>query len=124
VLLLTGLRAQFPGTPIFRANECSVARQSNLEGMLDWLCPGGEAPMSESLDHVGWATVIADDALTGTTYQVSYQSFTGQFRVNGVEVQRTKMFETPGEETENTLAFQGEGIIAHLKLSDLQHLLN
>ena len=79
--------------------------------------------MSESLDHVGWTTITADDALTGTTYQVSYQSFTGKFRVNGVDVERTKKFEAPGEETENTLAFLGEGIIAHLKLSDLQHIL-
>ncbi len=80
--------------------------------------------MSVSLEHVGWSTVTADNAVTGTSYQVGYQSFAGKFRLNGVEVERRKMFETPGEETENTLAFQGEGIIAHLKLSDLQHLLN
>ena len=80
--------------------------------------------MGGSFEDWGWTTITTDDALTGTTCQVSYQSFTGRFRVNGVDVQRTKMFETPGEETENTLAFQGEGIIAHLKLSDLQHLLN
>ncbi len=80
--------------------------------------------MNESLEDWGWATITANDALTGTTYQVSYQSFTGRFRVNGLDVERTKMFETPGEETANTLSFQGEGIIAHLKLSDLQRLLN
>jgi len=80
--------------------------------------------MNESLERVGWTTVTADDALSGATYQVSYQSLTGKFRVNGVDVKRTRMFETPGEETENTLAFRGEGIIAHLKLSELEHLLN
>ena len=80
--------------------------------------------MSKSFENWGWTTITADDSLTGTTYQVSYQSFTGRYRVNGADVERTKMFETSGEETANTLAFQGEGIIVHLKLSDLQRLLN
>ncbi len=80
--------------------------------------------MSKSLENWGWTTITADDALTGATYQISYQSFTESFRVNGVDVKRTKMLETLGEETVNTLTFQGEGIIAHLKLTDLQRLLN
>jgi len=80
--------------------------------------------MSKSLENWGWTTITADDALTGATYQISYQSFTGSFRVNGVDVERTKKLETLGEETINTLTFQGEGIIAHLKLTDLQRLLN
>ncbi len=80
--------------------------------------------MSKSLENWGWTTITADDALTGTTYQISYQSFTGSFRVNEVDVERTKIFENLGESTVNTLTFQGEGIIAHLKLTDLQRLLN
>ena len=80
--------------------------------------------MSKSLENWGWTTITADDALTGTTYQISYQSFTESFKVNGVDVERTKKLETLGEETINILTFQGEGIIAHLKLTDLQRLLN
>lgn len=80
--------------------------------------------MSRSFKDWGWMTITADDALTGTTYEISYQSFSGSFRVNGVDVERTKVFETTGEETANTLTFQGEDIIAHVKLSDLQRLLN
>ena len=80
--------------------------------------------MSKSFENWGWTTITADDALTGTTYQVSYQSFTESFRVNGVDVERTKILETLGEETVNTLTFQGEGIIVHLRLTDLQRLLN
>jgi hypothetical protein len=80
--------------------------------------------MGNRLDDWGWTTITADDALTGATYQISYQSFTESFKVNGVNVERTKMLETSGEETINTLTFQGEGIIAHLKLTDLQRLLN
>jgi hypothetical protein len=79
--------------------------------------------MSDGFEDVGWTSITADDALTGTSYEISYQSFTGNFKVDGVKVARTRMFEAPGEETANTLTLQGEGIIAHLKLSDLQRLL-
>ncbi len=80
--------------------------------------------MSKGLENWGWRTITVNDALTGTTYEISLQSFTGKFRVNGVSVERTRVFETPGEETASTLTLQGKGIIAHLKLSDLQRLLN
>ncbi len=80
--------------------------------------------MGGSFEDWGWKTTTADDAVTGATYQISYQSFTGRYRVNGTDVERTRKFEIPGEGTVNTLTFQGEGIIAHLKLTDLQRLLN
>ncbi len=80
--------------------------------------------MGESLEDVGWRTITVNDALTGKTYEISYQSFTGSFRVNGVNVERTRAFEAPGEETANTLTLQGKGITAHLKLTDLQRLLH
>ena len=79
--------------------------------------------MGKGLEDVGWRTITANDALTDTTYEISYQSFTGSFRVNGVNVERTRAFEAPGEETANTLTLQGKGITAHLKLTDLQRLL-
>jgi hypothetical protein len=80
--------------------------------------------MGNPLEDWGWKTTTADDAFTGTTYQISYQSFTGRYRVNGTDVERTRKFEPRGEETANTMSFQGEGIIAHLKLRDLQRLLS
>jgi hypothetical protein len=92
--------------------------------VIDWLQLRAEVSMGGSFEDWGWTTITADDALSGRTFQISYQSFTESFRVNGVNVERTKMFETPGESTVNTLTFQGEGIIAHLKLIDLQRLLN
>lgn len=80
--------------------------------------------MSKSFNEWGWKTIAAADALTGKTYQVSYQAFSGSFKVNGVSVRRTKAFEKSGEETVRTLTFEGGGITAHLKLTDLQRLLN
>ena len=80
--------------------------------------------MSRSFENWGWMTITTDDALSGKTYEISYQSFSGSFRVNGVDVERTKVFDPTGEETVNTLTFQGGDIIVHVKLSDLQRLLN
>ena len=43
--------------------------------------------MGNPLEDWGWKTITADDALTGTTYQINYQSFTGKYRVNGTDVE-------------------------------------
>ena len=80
--------------------------------------------MGKSFEEWGWTTITASDALTGASFEVSYQSFTGKFRVNGVSVERTDTLEKPGEDTVNTMTLEGDGIIAHLKLADLQRLLN
>lgn len=80
--------------------------------------------MSRAFEDWGWTTITADDALTGKTYEISYQSFSESFRVNGVSVERTKTLETPGEDTVSTLTFKGEGITAHVKLTDLQRLFH
>ena len=80
--------------------------------------------MSAEPQEEGWNIITVDDAITGTTYEVSYQPESGRYRVNGIDVQRMDMLEKEDEVAQDIYTYRGEGIVANLSLTDLQRLLD
>jgi len=75
--------------------------------------------MSEEYE---WKSIIAHDAHTNETIEVSYHAATGRYRINGIDVERKPQFERENEAQADIYTYIGEGIIHHVSLEELERL--